>query len=877
MIVQRSLNWDKITIIVLEAFLLVFHYFVPTYFVAIRIILGLVSYVFIPGFLFIKALNINWRIEEYLGISPLLGFSIHLLVMTVFWGLFIEPLNFVIFPLITIASVSILTLKNPSVLNLKFKKEYFPSSLLFVVVLAMITRSYYFFANNYSIAIDAGLYCDFARTIVLSGRFESKILNDMFLDPYFNAKGYMNYPLTVFSIALFFFFGDISYASAKAFTLFIGVLVTIFVYLYTNELFGGKTAFIAGLLVAFLPLLNYYSAILHGPEILSTLFALAAIYLFIKGIRNYKHKLHYTSLAGLFAAMNYGAWGIQSFILLITSLALIFVVFNFENKKLCLYNMIIMGFLIYLVRLTSIPYIEFFLTLILVCNTILLYKKRSKNLNYIAIALFVLVLVILLQVINMRNYLAPYVYMKQSEKTITKEPLRVLNLFTFTAVPQVNMDYIWNTLARFWKSIAIILTPILSIISAGAFFNRIRFRENVATIAYPLVASLLLSYSLHPEVAWYGEIFPDRFLITTACFITILSAQTINMFLSYSIDTLMKIYGRKRIIKLSKFLISFLTFIIIVGFLMPSHLFYLNRFNRGYNNIHNIYSLDAVEWIKSNTPSNTVFLAADPRRWAWLTNRNFVQIATPINFVGGTTILNAQELNFLIQKFNVTYVILDNFLVTYVQCSSLIHYLYSASLATEQVYPIIDDNLTLQIFAKLTSSNVSSHIFQAYGLKLIYEKSLNESNRVRIYKVVKSVFSLNVIYKDDFTSEWKAGNGRLQLENGSVKLIINEGKNYAFTYRTTPLNVSLNRNFVKFFSWKVIQINDVKIERIEIWDNKMRFVKNLIPPSSTGIWFTYIDTDVDDIGDLRIVIKGSPKGSITFSNITIGIVKVEEA
>jgi hypothetical protein len=97
-----------------------------------------------------------------------------------------------------------------------------------------------------------------------------------------------------------------------------------------------------------------------------------------------------------------------------------------------------------------------------------------------------------------------------------------------------------------------------------------------------------------------------------------------------------------------------------------------------------------------------------------------------------------------------------------------------------------------------------------------------------------------------------------------------------YTYTKTPLNISLEESVAKFFAWKVTEISDVKIERIEIWSDKEKLLTNIIPPSTTGTWFTYINNDITSISDLRVVIKGKSGGYISMKYVIIGMVQIND-
>jgi hypothetical protein len=526
-----SQKLDKVIILLLEIFLLIAHYFIPAHFLAIRLLIGIISYILIPGYLLVKVLNVDRTFEETLGLSLLFGFSIQILIITLFWGLLIKHVSLVYVSCCTIIFVLIMLLRYPGKVRLKFWKGSFSSPLFSILFIAVLVRLHYFSANVSSFGIDGGLYCDFARTIVSEGRFSSHVINDYLSYPYFNVKGFTNYPSTVFSIATFFWLGNISHASAKLTMFFTGVLIVFLIYQISSELFDNETALIAGFISAVFPLLSYYSSTYHGPEILSTLYILASVYFFILGIKGCNHKLRYMSLSGLFAAMTHGAWAMQAFIPLLATLTLIFLLFKIKDKKLCFYTLFLTNILFFIYKLSAILFIQLPLVIIpFICLSIL--RKMDRNLNYTGITIFIITAILSLQLFFVRSYLMPEIYIMPSIRAFMENPTKVANPLALTFGIHMDLNYILRSFNRFWQSMATLLTPLLFGSFIASFFNPIKLREKIAMFVFPFLSSILLIMALPDYIIWLGNTFPDRFLISSASFLIILSAVTINTLLT---------------------------------------------------------------------------------------------------------------------------------------------------------------------------------------------------------------------------------------------------------------------------------------------------------------------------------------------------------
>jgi len=861
-IVRQLLNRNKIIILVIEALLLAVHYFIPSHFLAIRLFVGVTSYILIPGFLLVKIIGIDGKFEETFGLSLLFGFSIQILLMTLFWSLLLEPIDLIMFPFLTTIFVFIMLLKCRGKMQLKLHIDSLPSSLFIILILAILVRLYYFLNNVSSMGIDAGLYCDMARTIISSGRYSSKIINDNLLDPFLNVKGLTSYPVTVFSISIFFLIGDISYTSAKMVVFFAGILVVFLIYATTKELFGQKAAQVAGFISSISPTLSYYSSILHGPEILASLYSLATIYFLILGIKR-DSKAFYI-LTSIFTLMTYGAWGAQSYIILLVCLNVVVLFWGYKSKRFCFFFAILSLVLFYALRVASALPIHVALTIALIITLIAVYNK-SKDKKIQSSCIYFLTTTLLYQLFLLRRHLIPNVQILASAKIVFEEPWNVLNVFTFNQRNAlIDFTYVWRTIFRFWNSFIVMSTPILFLISIFSLLSFSHLKKKLSLLSMIGAISLLYSYSLPEYVAWFGEVFSDRFLILSVCFLTILSGSITEIF-EKSEQIIVTLSARHHGITLrferDKISVICIMILVVIS-VFPSHIAYLAKFNEGYSDALEWYGAPTISWLKSNVSSNAIILTGEPRRLAWMVDKIFVGEKHP----SGT--LGLSELLQLIESYNVSHVIVDTFLIKYRNIDSFIKSLYFIPLSIGAKIPLIETDRFLNILQELVSCvNVSSYneTFSTYFLKLSFEYSDNQSRKVRIYEIIKSKCSLRV--EDIKTTDWSAGNyGEFVLldESPSFKLLIGEGKDYAFTFQKMPLNLTLKEESITFLFFKVREINDAKIDRIEFWD-KGKIVCVTIPTYTNESNILSLNVvDVKRIDNIRIVISGKPKGYVIF-------------
>ena len=195
-----------------------------------------------------------------------------------------------------------------------------------------------------------------------------------------------------------------------------------------------------------------------------------------------------------------------------------------------------------------------------------------------------------------------------------------------------------------------------------------------------------------------------------------------------------------------------LAFLIVVCSLIPLHIDYLHNFNVGYTNILEFYGPTVIDWIENNSSSDAVFLVADVRRLAWFTNRTFVGMTTQSGK------LDSSEVNSLIQSFNVSYVVVDDFLITYTS-SDFFYDLYYRPLRLGQVYPVADKDTINKTLSDLIISNKWNYTEEFYGLKLVFESS-KDSRITQIYRVVKVSCITNVAFMDTtFNRGWVSSVG----------------------------------------------------------------------------------------------------------------------
>jgi hypothetical protein len=786
--VHLDLLQQKIVLFILEFTFLFIHYFIPADLLLPRLIIGLISYIVLPGFLIVSYLKISRTFNETLIFTLLLGFSMLILFLTIIWSVHIDQTNLRLIIMITNAVIYTFLIIRVKVFQLHVQRSYLFLSFCLILLLAIFVRSYYFTINNESLGIDGGLYCDFARNIVNKGTFSSNIVNDGGINPYFNIKGFLDYPITVFSISSFFFIGNTSFDTAKLDVLFIGVLVVLLVYLVSKELFDEKVALIAGAISSFLPVLAYYSTILNGPEILSTLFILASCLFFNMGIKRDECKARNLSIAGMFVALTLGAWGISVYLPLLATLMLIFILNKFKDRALSIYFIFLICIIFLASKYSAILFIGLPFAFIPFLFLIILNLKRKSS-KYMEVTLFSIATIVFLQIVFLHSYLAPEMYVAPTTLSFIKNPLQIINPVQLTYGISIDSAYLLTTINRFWDSIVVCMTPFIFGVAISSFIFLLKIKEKTTLLLFPLLCSILFALALPQYVAWYSDTFPDRFLIAPICFLIILSAVTLEKLLSFGSKSSLSFFIRGRNVHINhKAIFSILVIISIMSSLIWQSPAFLSRFDEGYVNTSKLYGGSFLNWINQNSSQNDVFLASDVRRLTWITDKVFVGTTTQSNILGITELAN------LINNFNVTYVVIDSFLINYTLHTKFVDSLYSDPTSIGESIPIADPNLSGGILTELALYSNHTLSINGYGLQLVFETS--NPSPLRIYKVVHELTTTiaTIFIENVFNNSWVQSPGCIFNSTGGLaQVTTSSDASWAYIY----LNQSLNLNHTK--------------------------------------------------------------------------------
>ncbi|MHA1863479.1 MAG: hypothetical protein ACTSWA_06900, partial [Candidatus Thorarchaeota archaeon] len=154
--------------------------------------------------------------------------------------------------------------------------------VLMIVILACVLRIALWFIAEGSIAPDAALYADFARSI-MEGRFTSTVIGDISVNQISDSVAYLSHHTFTYIFAISWLLAVPTVSGPTLILVIIGTLLIFPNFKITKHYFGEKAATWTSLILAIHPLFIFHSVVAYGPEITSLLFIMTIGLLFLNG------------------------------------------------------------------------------------------------------------------------------------------------------------------------------------------------------------------------------------------------------------------------------------------------------------------------------------------------------------------------------------------------------------------------------------------------------------------------------------------------------------------------------------------------------------------------------------------------------------------
>jgi len=817
---------------------------------------GVFVFLYLPGFALVRSF-VDGPWHALIGQSIILGFVSILLYTGVYYSL--QPfLTVSLMAVVVIGSTSTVIIATLLPRKLRqpantFHNRYWKGEHIFLAIFffAIIIRLWYSSYNTQSILPDASLYLDIARNLVSTGTFSSHVINDStsLLTPYAVQNGLVEHVPVTFSFGFFMLLGGVGLRSALWSSILGGSLLIFPIGWITRSLVGPRASIVASLLASVDPLFLYYSSSLFGPEILATLLATYSLALLVSDSGHLRFRI---LIAGTCLGLVDAMW----FPLFYVTILFFFVVAVWTARSHKMVPLIARQLVLAIallfstvvaLKITSLYFIS--VPIALVCTLSLIFSKRVGRIfqlcNYFTFGALVAPMLIFL-----RQYELPVLVGPTVQNSISNG----LSGSIFEAFIIFFQGGSFSGFLDFYRY----FTYYETIVLMALFLIFIAYNRKpiilFATVGVICEYWVLVSFLPPPVFPMYLDSFGRFFLLPTA--LTIIAA-------SWSLDRIISVIERvsarvrpttgKSWVPRIPSLIGCAFMIICIGISFYPQYGIDMKYVATSTTPSFIYGWNdgMIQWIVQNTSSSSVLMSPGARELAWLTHRNSVDIVYPNMTPAQITFV---ELSVLSHRFNATYLVTDGYFDT--------------------VYPKLNDLLKPVPSAETGETVVPS----AAMMELASNQTINYDGYELVFKS-STVQIWRIIYPVDIArhwqqvstfsqSSWSAGNYGSLLDNGR-QLVIGPSQNYTYTHSTVPLNIHSTEGSEILVGMNVTAITNSNIDRIEIWNSTNARVDNLFPPSSVGVWYAYFSEP--SIDDLRLVISGSPGGSLNLNWFLISI------
>ena len=526
------------------------HLFIPTTDMLplqiIKLLLGLVTLILIPG-IFITNL-LNKEAITNIAFAFIFGFLLQLLNVYIIWWYYTlnGAMNFVnSLHLITIVLTLILML-----ITVKLKKEvrydFFLKKDLFLIVPLVICIGVVLFYPGFDVIFhsDGGSYLDLARRVVTDNVFSSHVVNlpNTWVEAQWST-GMIDYFFGYSAIAIFFVLGSVSLLTAKLMLLFVGCLTIFPLYAISAKLFNSTVARVAALLTLISPIILFHLDLIGGPEITSLLFTLVTVYLLLITIDEKFPKLQLLILSGLTFFVSWYAWTLNGYILVFIPLFVLFYKCPKLNRKSSL------GFLA-LLLLVFCFFIDFFvmghitdsylgipLPFASLTLSLIFYNLKRKLMLPTSLLIF---LATSLCLVFFASYLprlvsSPFIQFDASsfptgQVQITANSAQIFGIlgraFDPTRIAKVASSYFFGKTFS-WSGIFNSVGVLIVFLAITSFARLNKVKETLLIFSFPLI-----ELTLWTLISPIDVVLQPRYLLSIAPFYFILAASTIEAMIS---------------------------------------------------------------------------------------------------------------------------------------------------------------------------------------------------------------------------------------------------------------------------------------------------------------------------------------------------------
>ena len=706
--------------------------------------------------------------------------------------------------------------------------------ILIIVGLGFVLRIALWFIAEGSIAPDAALYADFARSI-MEGNFTSSVIGDISVNLVSDNIAYLSHHTFTYIFAISWLLAVPTVSGPTIILVIIGTLLIYPTYKITKHFFGEQAATWVSLIVAIHPLFIFHSAVAYGPEIVSLLLVMVVGLLLLNGTETSPKSL---ILAGILIGLIEAIWYSNFYLICMIALAIPIITVARGNSHQYLF----LGFLV-IALLAKIFYLYLLLFLslwiLLLVSIVVIHRLKPSLMLSKAIPFYLAILSCTL-IFRLPNQVRALIT-SSSKPGLGANPASYL----------VDIPGLVDTTIRFLAFLAFYLTPTLIIVLLVSFV-RGRYRKEVTAFTlFGLIASIgtvfafsKISGSLQPLYIFSDSRFfmfiTILMIIASGAFFSNLDILSANMSGSNTSGKKLLKHNWKSICVLAILGIS-----MVPGYLaMP--------WGMASIDIEERYAWDGLPTIINPIGnSDSRFIVDRAREFSWFTGRNSVVLDLTDFHLG--EINASRELLTLLRDSNASYILIDDYTIAR---WGVFEYLLRD--------PIAVGHSTILDHSAVIAQRQNNFTNPIYSCTLVGQTQPNFLGIVsRVYQFSNdSYFRSNNIQLID--AGWAASNeGLISNSSGEIHLTVGPGATYTNTWRPNGPNLGLEVNG----GYLLFDIEDAgaRIVQIEILNNNGALAA-YAEKSIDGIYYCPLG-DIE-IGDIRIVIEGNPGDSVIIKSIS---------
>jgi hypothetical protein len=633
-----------------------------------RLVIGIIGLFFVPGFFLTRFLVKEGSLVEVIGFSLVFGTAIQMINVLALYAItpFLNGsvntyLALIAFTAVTITAFAAATFVREwgSTQESRFLqtsglwtqlKAVRMELLLFIIFGLALGLRLYFQSFSLGPATDGASYLDYARNVVQSGTFTSRIIdaNPNLAEAFLT--GLSSHVGAPFGLSIFFEIGGISYLSGKVMAVFFGCLLIFPVYKIGKDLFSAEVGIIASVIVAVHPFFLEYSSMLYGPEMMSACFVAIAFYFLVSAIQ--KPQIWKASFAAVFAFLTLITWFPTFYIFVLIAPFLFFLINQDRIAKLAwkpaLVGILIVAFWFVTFQFSAnLPLgLVFHVGTLAILVPLLLWKRNVSWVRILCVLLITLNIII--EIYWIRSFFYSGVFIASTSSSTSTVTSALAGRVQFEDIPNLLNRFSSKLVPAYMDNVSAFLI-ISSIIS---FVILKDWKKKCAVLLFPLAQIFFYGISIPDSILVNIGGIENRLLLPTTIFFAILTALLISQ-----ADTL-NLVATKRVFRFRKRALSFsgsiLAILIVLSAMYvaefyPQNITVINHIKSANTNV--LYNLDpAINWVNANTSKADILATRKPYEWAWYTGRETVIFNQTTNF---------DELLAAIKQCKVNYMIVD--------------------------------------------------------------------------------------------------------------------------------------------------------------------------------------------------------------------------